>query len=205
MIKLNYIDLGFHEGQEIGLVLDHYEDYKDKFDLTIYGVEAYTPFFTKLKQEYEDNDRVKLFNNAITDKIGFTELYISGGKKYGSSLFSSKRNVNPKSKQLVYGYTFSEFVSKNVKHFESSVNVLKLNIEGSELSVYEDLIKTDMLKDIDLFCGHPVHDIEKIPELTDKKDRYYSLMNEHNIKLEFLCCDDARRIASSINIFEAIS
>ena len=202
MIKLNYIDLGFHEGQEMGLVLDHYEDYKDKFDLTIYGVEAYTPFFTKLKQKYEDNDRVRLFNNAINDKVGYSQLYISSGKKYGSSLYSSKRNVSSENKQKVYGYTFSEFVSKYVKDFDSSVNVLKLNIEGSELSVYEDLIENNMLKDIDLFCGHPDHDIEKIPELTDKKDRYYSLIKEHDIELSFLC---ESSLDSSINIFEAIS
>ena len=67
MIKLNYIDLGAHKGQEMGLVLDHYENYKDKFDLSIYAVEAYTPFFLKLKERYVDkkmgfsNNQSKVF------------------------------------------------------------------------------------------------------------------------------------------------
>ena len=203
MKKLNYIDLGAHEGQEMGLVLNHYENYEDKFDLSIYAVEAYTPFFLKLNERYGNNDRVTLFNNAITDVSGYTQLYIStGGKKYGNSLYSSKRNVNPNDAQEIYGYTFSEFVSKHVRHFESSINVLKLNIEGSELSVYENLIENNILKDIDLFCGHPAHDIEKIPELNDKKGRYYSLMKEYDIKLSFLC---ESSLDSSINIFEAVS
>ena len=50
MKKLNYIDLGFHKGQEIELVLEHYKNYNDKFDLTIYGVEAYDTFFRSRKE-----------------------------------------------------------------------------------------------------------------------------------------------------------
>ena len=73
MKKLNYIDLGAHEGQEMGLVLNHYENYEDKFDLSIYAVEAYTPFFLKLNERYGNNDRVKLFNNAITDVIALKQ------------------------------------------------------------------------------------------------------------------------------------
>ncbi len=203
MKKLNYIDLGTHKGQEIGLVLDNYKNYKDKFDLTIYGVEAYTPFFLELKEKYKDNNRVKLFNNAITDKIGSTELYISDGdKKLGSSLFSSKKNVNSKNKQVVHGYTFYDFVKTNISDFKSSYNVLKLNIEGAELAVYENMIEENMMGDIDIFCGHPSHDIEKVPELTSQKDRYYSLMLKYDIELSYLC---EANLKNSINIFEAVS
>ena len=70
------------------------------------------------------------------------------------------------------------------------------------MNVYEDLIKNDMRKHIDLFCGHPHHDIEKIPELKNKKDRYYSLIKKHDIELSFLCETNLR---NSINIFEAVS
>jgi len=214
MKKLNYIDLGFHKGQEIGLVLEHYKNYNDKFDLTIYGVEAYEPHFLEVEKKYKNRDRVKLFNYAINNQKGLTALFISkSDKKLGSSLYSTKNGVNPKSVQSVYGYTFSEFISKYIKDFKSSVNVLKLNIEGAELSVYEDLIKNHMRKHIDLFCGHPSHDIEKISELSDKKDRYYSLIKEHDIQLSYLCAEgshttDKGKVENkdeSINIFEAVS
>ena len=214
MKKLNYIDLGFHKGQEIELVLEHYKNYNDKFDLTIYGVEAYEPHFLELEKKYKNRDRVKLFNYAINNQKGLTALFISkSDKKLGSSLYSTKNGVNPKSVQLVHGYTFLEFVSKYIKDFKSSVNVLKLNIEGAELSVYENLIKNDMRKHIDLFCGHPSHDIEKISELSDKKNRYYSLIKEHNIQLSYLCAEGShitdkgtvKNKDESINIFEAVS
>ena len=120
---------------------------------------------------------------------------------------------SPKSVQLVYGYTFSEFISKYIVDFESSVNVLKLNIEGAELNVYEDLIKNDMRKHIHLFCGHPSHDIEKISELKNKKDRYYSLIKQYQMKLSYLCAEGShitdkgkvRNKDESINIFKVVS
>ena len=203
MKRLNYIDLGVHKGQEMDLVLEQYEKYEDKFDLIIYGVEAYKAHFEGLKNKYKNNNRVKLFNNAITHKTGFTNLYLSiGGSQLGNSLYSSKRHVNPKSKHSVFGYTFSEFVSKHVEDFESSVNVLKLNIEGAELAVYENLIENNMRKHIDLFCGLPGHDIEKVSELQIKRDRYYSIIKEHDIKLSYLC---EANLLNSINIFEAVS
>ena len=58
-----------------------------------------------------------------------------------------------------------------------------------------------MIEDIDLFCGHPQHDIEKIPELFDKRDKYYSLLENNNIKLVRLCCENKKEISRSVNIF----
>ena len=40
MIRINYIDLGVHIGEEIDLVLDQYSDYQDKYELYVYGVEV---------------------------------------------------------------------------------------------------------------------------------------------------------------------
>ena len=206
MKRLNYIDLGVHKGQEIDMVLKDYAEYQHKFDLFIYGVEASLPLFLKIQSKYEGNYRVKLFHNAICEDSGRVDFYISKGRsKLGSSIYSSKHNVNIKKRKSVYGYSFFDFVNKNVKYFDSSINVLKLNIEGAELSVYESLVKNNMIKKIDLFCGYPGHDIEKIPEFSNyKKKKYYSLMDKHNIKLKFLCGDSGGHIARSINIFEAL-
>ena len=65
MKKLNYIDLGVHEGEEIDIVLQDYSDYQDDFDLTIYGVEANPNLFHFLVEKYQHFDNVKLFNNGI--------------------------------------------------------------------------------------------------------------------------------------------
>ena len=97
---------------------------------------------------------------------------------------------------------FSDFVNDNVCELHTSHNVLKLNIEGAELDVYEDLIENDMFQEIDLFCGHPSHDIEKVAELEPKRKRYYSLLEKYDIKLSYLCGE--ANPEKSIDIFKAL-
>ena len=202
MKKLNYIDLGTHSGQEIDFVLEHYKYFEKEFDLRVYGVEANKNLFTELSSKYENNNRVKLFNNAICENSNRIKFYLSAYKtKFGSSIYSSKRNVDASNFIWVDGYSFSDFVNKHISNFKNSVNVLKLNIEGAEIDVYENLVKNNMIEDIDLFCGHPQHDIEKIPELFDKRDKYYSLLENNNIKLVRLCCENKKEISRSVNIF----
>tara|TARA_B100000287_G_C20462270_1_gene713842 strand:+ start:292 stop:906 length:615 start_codon:yes stop_codon:yes gene_type:complete len=204
MIRVNYIDLGVHEGEEIDLVLDHYKDYKDKFDLSIYGVEANPKLYEDLEQKYKHFDEVKIFNNVISSASGcYIDLYL-GKATISSSIFATKSRVTDKTVRVL-SHKFSDFVNDNVEEFNTSINVLKLNIEGAELDVYEDLIETDLFKDIDLFCGHPSHDIEKVAELEPKRERYYSLLEEYDIKLSFLCAEGKNKKDESINIFEAVS
>ena len=201
MIRINYIDLGVHIGEEIDLVLDQYSDYQDKYELYVYGVEANPSLCEYLNQRYEYFNEVKIFNNAISDKSEYINLYLGQGS-LASSIFATKNNVTDKTVKVL-GKKFSDFVNDNVEQFDTSVNILKLNIEGAELDVYENLIETDMFKDIDLFCGHPSHDIEKVAELEPKRKRYYSLLEEYNIELSYLCGEVNPE--KSINIFKEIS
>ena len=201
MIRINYIDLGVHIGEEIDLVLDQYSDYQDKYELYVYGVEANPSLCEYLNQRYEYFNEVKIFNNAISDKSEYINLYLGQGS-LESSIFATKNNVTDKTVKVL-GKKFSDFVNDNVEQFDTSVNILKLNIEGAELDVYENLIETDMFKDIDLFCGHPSHDIEKVAELEPKRKRYYSLLEEYNIELSYLCGEVNPE--KSINIFKTIS
>ncbi len=200
MKKLNYIDLGVHEGEEIDIVLQDYSDYQDDFDLTIYGVEANPNLFHFLVEKYQHFDNVKLFNNAITMESGLSRLYLGEGT-LASSIYPTKRNVTNQS-VLVMAYSFFDFVKNNILDFEDSFNVLKLNIEGAELAVYENLIEKNMVGDIDIFCGHHSHDIEKISELESKRERYYSLIKEYGLELEYLCGEV--NPDNSINIFERL-
>jgi len=198
MKKLNYIDLGVHEGEEIDIVLQDYSDYQDDFDLTIYGVEANPNLFHFLVGKYKHFDNVKLFNNAITMESGLSRLYLGEGT-LASSIYPTKNNVTNQSVSVI-AYSFFDFVKNNILDFEDSFNVLKLNIEGAELAVYENLIEKNMVGDIDIFCGHHSHDIEKISELESKRERYYSLIKEYGLELEYLCGED--NPYKSINIFE---
>jgi len=199
MIKVNYIDLGVHSGQEIDIVLDDYSDeWKNHIDLSIYGVEANSNLIDYLEKKYQHLDYVEIFNNAIVEQSGQTKLYLGDGT-LASSIYSTKHNVTDQSISVM-GYSFSDFVKNYISDFKSSYNVLKLNIEGAELAVYENLIEENMMGDIDIFCGHPSHDIEKVSELESKRKRYYSILEEYNIKLEYLC-GEVSSTTSPIDIF----
>ena len=107
-------------------------------------VEANKNLFTELSSKYENNNRVKLFNNAICENSNRIKFYLSAYKtKFGSSIYSSKRNVDASNFIWVDGYSFSDFVNKHISNFKNSVNVLKLNIEGAEIDVYENLVKNN--------------------------------------------------------------
>ena len=123
-----------------------------------------------LKQKYEYFDEVEIFNYAISNTSDYIDLYLGEGT-LASSIYATKNNVTDKTVKVM-SQRFSDFVNDNVCELHTSHNVLKLNIEGAELDVYEDLIETDMFAEIDLFCGHPSHDIEKVAELEPKRKRY---------------------------------
>ena len=200
MKNINYIDLGVHEGQEIDLFLKQFENVND-CKINIYGLEANKVLCDKLNEKYKNIKNIKLFNCAINDINKSTKLYIANNEGLGSSVFSTKNNVTNEY-QEIEGITFNDFIHNNVDNFESSYNILKMNIEGAEMFVYEDMIKYDLLKHFDVLCGHPSHDVEKISELdnSERKQKYYDVIKENNIDFLFFCADSERNIQQCVDM-----
>lgn len=199
---INYIDLGVHRGDEIDLLLNQYEPYVNEYDLNIYGIEANTNISELLIQKYSNINYIQIFNYAVTDKDNIeTNLFlpIESRTLLGSSIYQSKVNVTD-SYIKVTSITLSTFIRQYIQNFDSSINILKLNIEGAELLVYQDLIKNNLKNKFSIFCGHPSHDIEKIPELESVKEEYYSIVKDFN--LQFFCAEDS--ITQCINIFDTL-
>ena len=59
---------------------------------------------------------------------------------------------------------------------------MKVNIEGAEWHLFQDLEKNDLFKHINLFCGAG-HDVEKISELSHKIDEYYGIIEDNDITI----------------------
>jgi FkbM family methyltransferase len=203
MKTVNYIDLGVHYGQEIDLLLSQYSAFSNNVKLNIYGIEANTIIANALIDKYEYySDIVNIYNFAISDSdFDKTKLYISTGSDLGSSIYASKKNVSSSFLE-VDSIRISTFINKYIPNFNNSINILKLNIEGAELLVYHDLIHYNMLNKFALLCGHPSHDIEKIPELYSKRSEYYKLLQDNNIQLEYFCAEAS--LHTCINIFNRL-
>ena len=78
------------------------------------------------------------------------------------------------------GIIFSKWLKENIPDFESSFNILRVNIEGAEVHLFEDLINSDLIKHFDIFCGTG-NDVEKISE--HSADKYYKMLDDNEIKM----------------------
>jgi len=203
MKNINYIDLGAHFGQEIDLFLKQFNNSND-VNIRIYGIEAKLSNYELLVEKYKDHKNINIFQYAINDKNVDLNLYHSTSN-LGHSIFSTKYNVTDKC-EIVKGVTFNNFIKNNVHEFESSYNILKMNIEGAEMFVYEDMIQFDLLKHFNVLCGHPTHDVEKIKELDNspRKQQYYDTIKKNNINFLYYCAEDNTSISRCVNLKELI-
>jgi len=203
---INYIDLGVHYGQEIDILLEQYIPYQDTHELNVYGIEANPLISDALIEKYSDySDIVHIFNYAITDTDGEkVNLYLTPEIGLGSSLYPTKKNTTDQFVQAM-SFKLSSFISKYIKNFNNSINILKLNIEGAELLVYKDLVENSLVDKFKIYCGHPSHDIEKVPELHDKRKEYYDIIDKQGFELEFFCADSMPNKEKCINIFKKIN
>ena len=203
--NINYIDLGPHYGQEIDLLLEQYIPYQDTYTLNVYGVEANPLISDALIEKYSDySNIVHIFNYAISDIDGKeVNLYLTPDTQLGSSLYPTKKNTTNQYVQTI-STKLSSFILKYIKNFNNSINILKLNIEGSELLAYKDLVENSLVDKFKIYCGHPSHDIEKVPELYNKREEYYDLINKNGFELEYFCADSLDNKEKCINILEKI-
>lgn len=179
--KVNYFDLGLYRGQELKWIV---EDIFPRLNITnyeAYGFEACKSYSDSLKKYFSYNDKVNILNKAISDEEGEVKLYYSPNA-LGHSIFSSKNNVNPKKFEVVNSVKFSDWISSNVADFENSFNILKVNIEGAEWQLFNDICSCGLSDKIHIFCGAG-HDVEKVRELKDKVGEYYSILEKNNIHL----------------------
>lgn len=179
-MKVYYYDFGLWKGTEIHWMVNHVFPALNITDYKVYGFEACKGYADVLKNRYKDNDRVEIINKAVVDTPRTVKLY-HAPNHVGHSVFSTKRNVS-KNYEEVEGIVFSEWIKENVKAHKIAFNILKVNIEGSEWYLFNDLVKSGVHKHIDVYCGQG-HDVEKVSELEDKVDAYYRLLKENDINL----------------------
>tara|TARA_Y100001963_G_scaffold84750_1_gene117416 strand:+ start:720 stop:1628 length:909 start_codon:yes stop_codon:yes gene_type:complete len=98
----------------------------------------------------------------------------------GPWLIPSPGVKNKRKYEYSKGIIFSKWLKENKIDLESSFNIMKVNIEGAEMHLFEDLVENDLVKHFDIFCGTG-DDVEKITEISS--DEYYKLLEENNIKI----------------------
>ena len=169
------INIGAHLGGFTDKCLELYPDVKK-----IYCFEPLKENYEFLLKKYIEDNRIEVINNAISNKNGVANLY----KKYcrgggcgsaGSSLKKTKINVsNDFDKVCVI--KISSFINEN--SFKK-IDILKIDAEGSEYDIFEDIFENDIHKITDKFY-YEDH-CRKIKGLSEKRDYFMRRVKELGI------------------------
>lgn len=156
---------------------------------TVYAFEPNPDAFARLRETVGAYPNVRCFQAAVTTTPGPVKLYLH---KYasddpvhfssGSSLVESKRNVRKDRFTLVEGIELAGFI----KELDQQVRLLKMDIEGAEVDVLNQLIDEGLHEVIDQAFVE-VHDrqIRKLVEPTQRLRERLQAVNAEHFRLDW--------------------
>lgn len=124
------LDLGGYRG-------DFANNIYNKFKCNVYIFEPFTNFYNLIEQRFKTNEKIKVFNYGISDKTSDVEFFFAND---GSSLVDVEKYTEKDNKQvsLVHVKSFDE-VYKDLNL--DVIDLLKINVEGSEYEILENIFK----------------------------------------------------------------
>lgn len=144
----------------------------------VHAIEPNPAAFAILAERFRDKPQIKCISAAVHTSNGEAELYFHKNSNAdpvkfstGSSLLSNKSNIDKNLHTKVQTIDLSEFIRKLGR-----VRILKMDIEGAEVDIIEDLIKKGTDKLIDHFFIE-THD-HKMPELHKRTEQLRKLSRE---------------------------
>jgi FkbM family methyltransferase len=149
----------------------------------------------KYNIEYNNLQDVTLVNAAVTNVEGeidfYGQIHLDSPDSRGNSIveqWGSQREINK---------TIKVKAVKLSKYITSKVDLLKLNIEGAEQQVLEDLDNADKFSLIDTIFLE-VHDSHEIKHLNDIKV-IMSILNKHYLAVEVKFKDIKKYLPSEVH------
>jgi FkbM family methyltransferase len=173
--RILYIDCGVHKrGEQIRWM---HRWFGDRFELQVLGFEASEEHIRDAREALGDLDLVELHHAALVgpDHIGEqVRLYKEGNSGKGDSLFAERGQEY----ELVPARRLSQVLLAGGHELEGIPVILRMNIEGAERGVIEDLIDAGVERRVDGYYGM-WDDLSKIDPAADREFR--RLLGEHHI------------------------
>ena len=162
-------DIGANKGQNLSYFLD-------KADIVI-AIEANTNLVKQIKSDFKqfiDNERLIVENVALIDdeNVKNIDFYISKVNNVLSTLYPDDKSKFYK--QEVRCEKASLLINNYLKNYDiSQIEYIKIDIEGADKLVLNDLIKNDILaKNLSVECNDP----EVIEFLLKSKYKFFKLV-----------------------------
>jgi len=134
---------------------------------TVYAFEPNPYAFAELTRRLGGNPKVHCIPKAVSTKAGILKLYLHRRAtedqvlwSSGSSLLSTKGNINPASSVEVEVVDIGSFI----RSLGSTVDVVKMDVEGVECEILNHLLDNGVDKVVKQFF---VETHERIPELAE--------------------------------------
>lgn len=158
------IDCGANIGNTVNLVT--------RRGVEVHAFEPNRHAFEILNKKFKHKREVHCHHKAVSDQDGWMKLFYhinadDDEVKFstGSSLVADKPNVNKNKYEEVESIDLSKFINSLTR----TVKILKIDIEGAEIQVLEEMIKDQTLHRVEnLFVEF--HD-RKMPHLTEASMR----------------------------------
>jgi FkbM family methyltransferase len=175
-LEENFIFLDI--GTNLSIVTD--EILKLNINGKIHCFECHPMLYSKLQEKHKHNKNVILNNVAVSNTNSKKQFYHKKNKHditdNGSTLKKDKINITDKNN---YSIVDTIKLSDYIKDFEK-VDVLKLDVEGSEYDILQDLINSNEINKIKyIFFECHAH---KVPSLNNIKYDVLTKLTELNIK-----------------------
>lgn len=154
--RVIYLDLGVHtEGKQLELVM-RWLGGGDSFHA--YGFEANPAHCEKAKSRFRDYQCVTIINAALVGPdhtSSDVDLYAAGPESsgQGDTLFPQRGSRRGYSAIKAPALRLSQFLEEAGVDLTRDVVLLRMNIEGSEVYVLEDLEAAGLLEHVDCFYG----------------------------------------------------
>lgn len=188
---INYFDFGLYDGYELIQVRDILRSLQN-VTYSMHGFEAHPEYCNSMSGL--NDEFTNIHNVAISDIGGKINLYLADNGE-GNSIFKTKNNVDVNSFIEVDAIVFSEWLQSNVSNYKDCINIIRVNIEGAEWCLFNDIINHDIHKYVALFCG-TCNDIPKVAELQHLTNEFTKLLSSNKIVIH----PYARFAKNSINM-----
>jgi len=192
-LSVVYFDMGTHkEGAELAIMVDRMlPKMSNKFEA--YGFEANRNNFDQVKKKFTGKKHVSLYHKALCYALptnGKIKLYhvdltdhlSNSGKPQESweSLRGAADSLYRQSSSYeeVEAIKLSEWLHDNNINLEDKICLLRMNIEGAEYDVIQDLVESGLAKHIDGYYGM-WDDVSSIDE--QRGQHFRAFLSKNNI------------------------
>jgi len=170
---IHFLDIGARKGRTARWLL-----YNSTLDIHIYMFEPNPKSFKGLVEKFQGNPRVTLYNEALTDTTGTTDLYWDEKTGEGASLYKDKKTSIGSPSIKVDCMDADVFI----QNLPAGPVVFYSNCEGSEFEILNKILYNETWKRISLWSIAFHHSDRKIPSMKPMYSKLEARMAELGIK-----------------------